>query len=904
MKISSWRRYRELLGADPARDLSDELRFHLDTETQELIAAGLAPEEARRQALARFGDVDGARAECLESDRRRLERQRRAFVLDAFVQDVRYATRTLRKQPAFTATVILILALGIGANAAVFSVVDPLFFRMPAGVRAPDEVKQIYVERIPARREPYFQARFSLPEARFIDSAITAGGGGLSSAIFLRRDADVEVGRGGQRVNAVWVTPAFLSVLGVRPFAGADFDAESSRFGVPASTAIISWRFWQRQFESDPRALGSVIRVDGNAVTIRAIAPRGFGGIDLETADMWLPLGGYTGYADRPGQPPWYESWGTIAFRVVARAPTEQSEEQLSAHVAAGVRAAAAFVRANPRAGARSDALGRVIPGSLLGARGPDGVTQSEKIAAVLGALALLLLIMATANVGNLLLGRAVNREREIAMRVALGMTRRRLLGLLTIESVLLGLASTLAAVMIAAWMGALLRSMLLPGVELAMGAFDARVMLLALGMGILVGLMAGLIPLSTAMRTNLLPMLRGTNRDGGGRNSHARMLLVGVQAALSVVLLVGTGLLARSLYNIRAIDLGLDVARVITVVRPDSATRPTLEEIAALARDLPGVTQTALSATQPLDDLYGARAFFDRRGDTLRVADLNIGFVAAEPAYLDVVGTRVVRGRGLSDTDRFGAPAVMVASEELARRVWPNRDAIGECLRIERADAPCYTVVGVAENAHSFYVIEEPKAVFYIPFDQRPDRADVARALVVRTSSGTSSIADRLRAMAGDTLRFARRRQVALMEDMLAPQYRPWEIGARLFAGFAGVALLLALCGLYGVLSYVVALRSREIGVRMALGADRLRVLALVVGEGVRQVAIGAAAGAAIAVVLAGRLGTLLFEVSPRDPVVVASAVTVLVLCAALAAAIPGRRAMTIDPMKAIREE
>lgn len=218
-------------------------------------------------------------------------------------QDVRYATRTLLKQPGFSTTAILILALGIGASAAVFSVVDPLFFRMPTGVRAPGEVRQIYVERLPAKREPYFQARFSLPEARFIDSSIAAGE--LSSAILLRRDTDVEIRDGSpQRVQAEWVTPSFLTVLGVRPLGSVDFDEESARFGVPASTAIISWAFWQRELGRDPQALGSVMRVAGKPVTIRAITPRGFAGIDLDGADMWLPLGGYTGYPDRPGRPP------------------------------------------------------------------------------------------------------------------------------------------------------------------------------------------------------------------------------------------------------------------------------------------------------------------------------------------------------------------------------------------------------------------------------------------------------------------------------------------------------------------------------------------------------------------------------------------------------------------------
>jgi putative ABC transport system permease protein len=896
-----WFRYRDFFGSNPQRDLTDEIRFHVETETEELIAAGLTPEDARQKALLKFGDVDRFLAECGASDARRLARRRRAGLIDVLRQDSRYAVRSLLRRPAFTATAVLILAIGVGANAAVFSVVDHLFLRPPAGVRAADELRHVYVRRTRDDGVSSFQARFPFAEARIIDSAIA---GRFPSTVWARRDLIVDAGHGSRRVPGAWVAPTFFPVLGVRLHAGSDFSATAPQPGEPFASAVISWAMWQRELAADPRVIGRTVKIDSQPVTIRGIAPRGFAGIDIDVTDIWLSIGGGAGSASANR---WYNDWGTIAFRVLARVPAGASDDELARRIDAGVRVSTAAAKiARPHVKSRNVAS-HAVPGPILGARGPDGTTHEESTAAVLAGLALLLLAIATANVANLLLGRALDRQREIAVRIALGMDRLRLASQVAIESVLLAGAATVVAVATTVWAGAILRVMLFPRTEFKSGPLDLRVAALALALGIGAAIVGGIVPLSATIRLDLTGTLKRGSRDGGGRRSLSRATLVGIQGALSVVLLVGTGLLGRSLHNIRAIDLGVDVERLISVTFGDRASESRVKDVTELARSLPGVSGVALTAMMPFWDQLGARVLLTREGDTVRTVDRGSGYVPAGPGYLRVMGTNVVRGRDFTPEDRAGAVPVTIVSEELARRVWPGRNPLGECLRIDRQESACYSVVGVAEDAHAFQVVEEPKPIFYIPLEQPPDptaEESRLRVLVVRTSGATAAITARLRAELRDTATALRDRSVIATADVLRPQYRRWEIGAKLFAAFATLAVLLAGLGLYGVLSYVVSQRQREMGIRLALGADRRRVMALVVREGARQIAVGAVLGVVAALMLAPRISGLLYRVSPRDPFAVGAAVVVLVVAALLAAMIPARRAMAVDPVSAMRDD
>jgi len=371
-------------------------------------------------------------------------------------------------------------------------------------------------------------------------------------------------------------------------------------------------------------------------------------------------------------------------------------------------------------------------------------------------------------------------------------------------------------------------------------------------------------------------------------------------------MLLVGTGLLGKSLHNIRSANLGIDANRLVIVKPPiDGKLSMDATDAATLAKSLPGVSSVSVAVHPPLWDQFEATHLFTSNGDTVRSLDENVGYVAADAAYLRTVGTRIVRGRDFSTDDRAGSPPVMLVSQELARRVWPGKSPIGECLRVERSTEPCRTIVGIAEDARRFEVVEEVEPTFYVVLDQLPvSVSGDQRAVVVNTTRQPAAIAARLRTALGDTATTLRDRQAVALSEVLEQQYAPWEVAARLFAGLSTLAIVLAFLGLYGVLSYVVSLRSREIGIRMALGGTRRAIGRLVLREGVRQIAVGLIVGLALALAIASKIAELLYGVSPRDPTVFIGAAVVLVLGATVAGVFPAKRAMRVDPASAMRAD
>jgi predicted permease len=882
------------------------MQFHLETEAEELIARGVAPDEARRRALEQFGDPARTVEQCSQLAADRMRRARWGRFVDSARQEARYALRGFGQHPAFTAAVVATLALGVGANAAVLSIVDRIFLRPPEAVPAADNLRRLYAIRNSKTRGAVFRARYSLPEARSVAAKLATA---FPTTIYLiSRQTKVQLSSSVERtVVSSWVMPNFLRTVGVRVATGRDFIDEDLQFGHPASAAVVSWAFWQRDLGGALDVIGKTIRVGDAPIRIVGVGPRGFTGIDVDAVSIWLPLNGFI--ATPAGEyGPWYEQRGLSAWQLVSRIPDGSASAQLDVRLREALRAdAREYRRTNGASEQFGDTLAQGRAASIIAARGPLAISHEMSIALALAGVAALILVIASANVGNLLLGRALQRRREIAVRIALGISRRRLAGRILLESTLLAMVAAAAATLAAVWIGAALRRLLFPAIVWATGAVDRRITLLAAVLGIFSGLIAGLVPMMDMMRVDSGAALKAGAREGGGRRSRIRATLVGVQAALSLVLLVGTGLFARTLHNIRDIDLGYDVDRVIIVSARDSAGWRRVPQLKQLALSLPGVERAALSGMAPLDGRYGAwpGRLFGRNGDSVNALGNEGAYMLVEPSYLATVGTRILRGRDLSANDRRGAPPVMVVSEEMARRVWPDSNAIGKCLRVLRRASPCYTVVGVAANAHGFSVVEDPSTVFYMTLDQKPNEDDGGEpgveGMVVRVSANPRPIIERLRAELGEGS--SGMRSVSLMADELAPQYRPWQMGARLFGSFGALALLLAGLGMYSVLAYAVTLRRHELGVRLALGATGGRLMRQVIGDSVRQVSVGILAGGALVVVGSRYVTSLLYEVSPRDPLVIGAAAGALILCAAAAALLPARRASRVDPMVALQE-
>ncbi|MEP6473715.1 MAG: FtsX-like permease family protein, partial [Gemmatimonadota bacterium] len=514
--------------------------------------------------------------------------------------------------------------------------------------------------------------------------------------------------------------------------------------------------------------------------------------------------------------------------------------------------------------------------------------------------------IIACANVANLLLARSLRRRREIALRLALGVTRRRLVLQFLTESLLLASCGAVAGLVLAQWGGAVLRGLFLPAGTPPAALADGRTLGFALATAVFVGLLTGVAPIVQARRTDLVESLKSGARDGGGRRSRARTALLLVQAALSVTLLVGAGLFVRSLHNVQSLRLGYDLDGVLYVNLNERGANLTLPQEVALrqqllerARHTAGVEQAALGLTVPFLDIWGDNLFVTGVDSVSRLGDFTLQ--AGSPEYFSTVGTRILRGRGISPEDLEHGPRAVVVSELMASTLWPGKDALGECLRIGADTAPCSTVVGIAENIRQNSITGEPARHYYLPITQYHPEAAV---LFLRVRGDVAQLGASIRRelqplMPGDAYL-----SVTPMTDIIGEQTQSWRLGATMFVAFGGLALILAAIGLYSVIAYDVAQRTHELGVRIALGARVGDVIGLVVGGGMRVVVAGVVVGTTVSLAAGRWLEPLLYDQSAHDPVVFGMVAATLLLVAVVASAIPAFRAARVDPNEALRSE
>jgi predicted permease len=547
----------------------------------------------------------------------------------------------------------------------------------------------------------------------------------------------------------------------------------------------------------------------------------------------------------------------------------------------------------------------RAIAASILSERGPNA-SDVGKVATWVGAMSLIVLVIACANVANLLLARALRRRREIALRLALGVRRMRLFRQLLTESVVLAMLGGVAGMLIAHWGGAALRSFLQERSEAAAGFRDPRTMLYAAAAAFTVGLLTGLAPILQATRARLTEDLKSGAREGYHGRSRARTTLLVLQGALSVLLLIGAGLFVRSLQNVRSVRMGYDVDPVLLVnlnmrgETLDSAQGQALRErLVQAAKTIPGVENASRQAAVPFWSTWSTSLYVQGIDTVGRLGQFNLN--AVSPEYFATMGTRLLRGRALEATDVAGAPRVMVVSEAMGRVLWPGRDPIGQCIRQNADTVPCTTVVGIAENIKAQNIGADSSFYYYVPAAQHSPSGG---GLFVRVRGDGRKAMETVRQRLQREMPGASYVTITPFSQIIGGETRSWQLGATMFAAFGGLALVLAAVGLYSVIAYNVTQRTHELGVRVALGARSPDVIRLVVGDGLRVAGVGVALGAGVALWGGRWVEPLLFDVSPRDPLIFATVALTLVLVAVAASWTPARRAARVDPNVALRAE
>jgi putative ABC transport system permease protein len=881
------------------RELDDELRFHIERETDKYVQAGMPLDEARRKARIAFGGMTSIKEQTREA--------RGIAVIDAIGQDLRYALRGLRMKPAFTAAIVLTLGLGIGANAAMFGIVDRLMFRAPAYLATPDRVHRVYTRYLWDGKER-LENGFSY--ARYLDfvRSTTAfdraeAAGSRMLAIGTRDDA--------REMNVGTVSAGFFQLFDAPPALGRYFTADEDRAPLGAPVVVLGYWYWQLHF-SGRNVLGTSLRIGDGLYTIIGVAPEGFVGItDDNPPALYIPITAFGG----SGRKTFALDYGWTWMDMIVRRKPGVSIEAANADLSVAFARSWDLERerglgATPNYPTASTVRTRAEAAPLLLARGPDPDQNSHVATWVMG-VALIVLLIACANVTNLLLAHGVKRRREIALRLALGVTRRRLLQQLLTESLLLAFLGGVAGLIVAQWGGGAVRKLFLSAADASAVVKDGRTLLFVATMTLAVALLTGLAPALHALRGDVADALKAGSREGSYRRSRIRSGLLLFQGAFSVVLLVGAGLFVKSLSHVRAMRLGYDVTPIAYVEGVRRGARATDAEMRALAERLvvaasaiPGVESASLTISVPFWSNEGRGAPFVPGVDSLRKLG-RFALQAGSPSYFKTVGTRIVRGRGFTDDDRGNSAPVVVINEAMADAIWPGKNPLGQIMRIGSDTTPFKTVVGVAETMRGQEITGKPEFWYYLPIEQYMAQfgAEYPQLFVRVSDRGEDHVDDIRKALQAEMPGESYVKVVSL-RSLVAPRQRSWEFGAKMFVAFGGLALIVAAIGLYSVVAYSVAQRTHEIGIRIALGAGLSDVMRMIVLQGVAFAVAGIAIGSMIAFWAGHWVEPLLFSQKAFDPIIYVSVATVLLVVAVVATLQPALRATRVDPTVALRSD
>lgn len=879
--------------ASAEREIDDELTFHRERTLAQLEEQGWSAPEAEAEARRRFGPAARHRERLVALEYRRQSGDRRRASMELLRMSVRAVVRGFGRSPGFTVGVVAILTLGLGVNAITFGMVDRLVLSGPSGVERSHELRRVVVHR----QNPS-GAALATTDLGYLDYRDLVGAAQLTGvAAETATPVLFGAGESAKRIQARLVTASYFPLLGVSPAIGRFFTAdESEQEG--ARLAVLSHAFWQQQFGGDPAVIGQLLPIESHRYTVVGVAPEYFTGSAVARVDVFLPL---EGASDVQVSGPWRTNRNFIWMQVVVRLAPGVTDTAAVAELTALQQQAYA-----DEPGADRRARVELVPLNAVRGTTADGELG---VAALIAAVALLVMLIAFANVANLFLARSLRHHDEIGVRLALGGSRRRLVAEQATEGALIALCGAVVAVLVAVFGAEPAQMLLFPQVAWLETPVNLRTLVFLAACAVVGGGAAAALPMWQAGGVDLVRWLR----TGGQRVSRTRtqgaMLLV--QGALSALLLVGAGLFVRSLSEAQSLGLGLDTGRLLAVSTLRGETPPHADfqaRLRAIVEKIPGVERTTRAAgTTPFVSSWATRLVVPGLAERPRVDDGGPYIHAVEPGYFETVGTAVVEGRSFTAADREGAPRVAIVNRTMGRMYWPGQRAIGKCLQIGTENPPCSTVVGIVENTRRQQIIEGDSLLYYIPLEQAEPALRNGARLIVRAAGDD---ADMLARIAETTRREALALEPGLryvsarpLDEVIAPQLRVWRLGAVLFSAFGLLALAVAAVGLYSVVAFDVEGRRREIGVRAALGASSSAILRLIVGDGLRLAAGGVLLGLVLAWLLAPLLSGLLYGV-PRDGMVFAGAALVLGMAALLASAVPGFRAARMQPGRALRDQ
>ena len=912
----SWRRYLTFWRSSVDRDVDSELRFHFEERIADLIARGRTPAMARAEAEEEFGDPGVYRERLREIDHRMQDRRRRTRWLEVIGADLRYALRGMRRSPGLSATVILVLAMGVGANATIFGLVDRLLFQAPAHIADADRVVMVQVTR-PA--ESWTQTTQPYVFKTVLDQGVPVFDGvAVATPTAIVRRQYFPVGRGptATRVAGALTSANYFEVLGVRPALGRLFDVAGDTAAVPEQVAVLGYGYWQRQYAGSRDVLGKRIQVGTASFTIIGVLPAGFTGTEMRDVDVWMPISAAPGLRFANGAD-WKTSQNWQWLLVIARIRPEADHRQAEAQATLALRNwyRSQLKSPTPARLARIDStqvrLASMVPGRSNWEWGMSGSKSDVRIAKLLAAASALLLLMACANVTNLLLVRAMMRQREIAVRLSLGVSRGRLIMQLLIEGLTLGALGIAGALAVTAMGSGLVRRWLIGEGAFTGNVIDGRVLAFAIVVGVITATVATLVPGLRVSQVDLASTLKAGARAGSLRGTRLRDSLLVAQGSVAVVLLASAMMFIQSLRNAQSLDVGVDVDNVLlaridqgtTGLKPDEI-RALFDEFVRRAEGMPGIEAAALASPVPFAGSWSTEVYVPGRKLPESFPTTFQYFVT--PSYFKAVGIRTIAGRPFTSGDG----SAVVINETLARLLWARGNPVGQCVKVDADTMPCSTIVGIVSDTRRQDLVEEspvPQLYRPLPPASGPGSRNFAFmgiTLVARASGDAAPRVEPLRRALQSASASAPYAHVQSMRDLLGRHTRNWQLGARVFSAFGALALLLAAVGLFSVVAFTVSQRMYEFGVRTALGARPRDIVRLTMVRGLAP-SLGGIALGLVLVFVAGRfLDGLLFRSSTRDPSALGVATGILLISAALASFVPAVRGSRADPRSALHAD